>query len=435
MANRLTRRQFLAAPTLSLAMPSTAIARQATPGASPVPGGPFLLVGPTSHRYDEAFEIAVDNLEPGAEVTIRSSFTDISGALFRAEATWAANEYRYISCSETPSIRGDFDVADSMAFIWAASRGYESWYALPVYGSETVTITAHAGETFIGEAAIERTLRPDDEYHQEIRGEDLVAFYFPPVGGTPTPAPAVIVIGGSEGGLSSIIQQTAALLSLEGYAALAVSYFGLHPLPSMLVNIPLEYFGNAIAWLQAHPDVDAKRIGMLGYSRGGEATLLAAAHYPEVKIAISYAGSGVPVHAPYSHILEPAYTWRGEPVPVMTDWSEDELVSKAIPVERINGPVVLISGDGDLLWPSTRFSRVAWDRLQQAERSWPDLFLHYPGAGHSILSPYRPMTFPRNHPLPFGGNPHDDQVASVNSWRAVLNTLQWRFLDPEPIPS
>lgn len=224
-----------------------------------------------------------------------------------------------------------------------------------------------------------------------------------------------------------MVQQVAALLSMEGYATLALGYFGLHPLPSMLVNIPLEYFGNAIAWLQSHPDVDAERIGMVGFSRGGEATLLVASKYPEVKAAISYAGSGVPFPAPYSADIDPAFTWQGEPVPVLAGWTVEELTHKAIPVEKINGPVVLISGDGDLLWPATRLSRVAWDRLQQWEHPWPDQFLHYPEAGHSILPPYRPMTFPRTGPLPFGGDPHADQIASVNSWRAVLNTLDWRF--------
>jgi hypothetical protein len=69
---RLTRRQFLAASTLSLAMPTIVTTRQATPAASPVRDGPYLIVGATSLRYDEAFEIAVNNLEPGTEVTIRS---------------------------------------------------------------------------------------------------------------------------------------------------------------------------------------------------------------------------------------------------------------------------------------------------------------------------------------------------------------------------
>lgn len=167
---------------------------------------------------------------------------------------------------------------------------------------------------------------------------------------------------------------------------------------------------------------------MLGYSRGGEATLLVASHYPEIKAAISYVGSGVPIVAPYYASENPAYTWQGAPILYATNFlSRSNLERLAIPVEQINGPVILISGDGDTLWPSTRLSDIAWQRLQMANRSWPDQFLTYPGAGHSILPPYRPMTFPRNHPLPVGGNPRDDQVASVNSWRAVLNTLAWRF--------
>ncbi len=77
---------------------------------------------------------------------------------------------------------------------------------------------------------------------------------------------------------------------------------------------------------------------------------------------------------------------------------------------------------------ATRQSLVAWDRLQWTDHPWPNPFLHYPGAGHGIRPPYQPMTFRRDDPiLPFGGSPHLDQIASVSAWRAVLNSLAWRF--------
>jgi hypothetical protein len=43
----------------------------------------------------------------------------------------------------------------------------------------------------------------------------------------------------------------APLLALHGYATLALAYFGLPGLPRGLVNIPLEYFGKAIAHVRA----------------------------------------------------------------------------------------------------------------------------------------------------------------------------------------
>jgi dienelactone hydrolase len=413
---RLTRRQFLAASTLSLAMPTIVTARQATPAASPVPDGPHLIVGATSLRYDEAFEIAVNNLEPGTEVTIRSSFIDGRARTWRAEATWIANEYRYIACSEYPPVRGDFDVADSMAFIWAAKAAGDPYFVPPIYGPNPVTITASIGDEQFDAATIERTVLPQGAYHEDITGEDLIGSYFQPPNGTALPAPAMIVIGGSEGGLSPILQLVAAQLASHGYATLALAWFGVDPLPPSLESVPLEYFGNAIAWLQSQPDVDPERIGMMGFSRGAEATLLATSHYPELKVAISYAGSGVAYPALSPGDPKPSFTWNGEPIPFATSFYQAGLEAAAIPVEQIGGPVILISGDGDWLWPATRLSRVAWDRLQQADRPWPDQFLHYPGAGHGITAPYTPMTFIRDiGGYLLGGNPHDDQVASVNA--------------------
>ncbi len=203
-------------------------------------------------------------------------------------------------------------------------------------------------------------------------------------------------------------------------------------LPRTLENVPLEYFGNAIAFLQEQPDVDASRLGVIGFSRGGELALLLGSSYPEFTAVVSYTGSGYVV-AGYDPLVldpadfQPAWTWEGEAIPfypLTHAPTPDELAAAEIPVERINGPVLLISGDGDRLWESSELSQVAWNRLQRKEHSWPNQFLQYPGAGHGITTPYLPMTFDRTF---FGGDPHSDQIASVNSSRAVLNMLDWRL--------
>ena len=51
--------------------------------------------------------------------------------------------------------------------------------------------------------------------------------------------------GLSEGGAESFAR--------EGFAALALAYFELDGLPRELMEIPLEYFEGAIAWLKRHP--------------------------------------------------------------------------------------------------------------------------------------------------------------------------------------
>jgi hypothetical protein len=70
--------------------------------------------------------------------------------------------------------------------------------------------------------------------------------FLPPGDG---PHPAVIVLGGSEGGLP--VRSAAPLLASHGYATLALAYFGLPGLSCGLINIPLEYFGRAIAHVRA----------------------------------------------------------------------------------------------------------------------------------------------------------------------------------------
>src|SRR5699024_11289262 len=52
------------------------------------------------------------------------------------------------------------------------------------------------------------------------------------------PLPTIVVLGGSEGGLS---ESSAALLASHGFNTFALAYFGIEDLPKELVNIPLDY--------------------------------------------------------------------------------------------------------------------------------------------------------------------------------------------------
>jgi len=107
-----------------------------------------------------------------------------------------------------------------------------------------------------------------------VRDNGLVAnFYLPKTSGK---HPAIIVIGGSEGGIW-LADAWGEPLATRGYAVLSLAYFAMEKLPSQLEEIPLEYFKKAIDWVSAHPAVDPKRIAFAGVSKGGEAVLLIAA--------------------------------------------------------------------------------------------------------------------------------------------------------------
>lgn len=383
-------------------------------------------------RFDERFDVQVTGLRPTQQVTVSSTITDGRDSEWSAEATYeapfAATALNIVDPSALRPVDGTFDEPDTMGLIWSAASPGAPYYVPIMIGEETVTITATVDGDTIGTAEVSRTVLPEGHGSSYVTNDGLIANFFEPVPGSPTPAPAVIVLGGSRGGLNPATDLQAAMLALHGYAALSLAYFGIGPLSPRLESIPLEYFGRAIAWLQQQPSVDPNRLGVIGTSRGGELALLLGAYYQEFSAVVSYVGSGYVHPSPYYDLPPtPAWTWQGEPIPFY--WSYDigteELREFEIPVERINGPVLLISGDADALWPSSRLSQVAWDRLQRTGHPWPDQFLRYPGAGHAIPVPYMPVG-------PFitpelGGDVESTATAMANAWPAVTHMLDARL--------
>lgn len=437
---RLSRRHFAGLAATAFAVPlvrqPARAAQTGTPAASPAASpvslvatpaasGPQLIVTPGKVRLDEPFSVTVTGLRPGQKVTVSSSFRDYRGQEWTAQATWAATSPTLDLAAQSPN-DGDFTAPDPMALIWAANGA--AYYAPTLLGGETVEITATVDGRRIGRVAVARGLSLPEDQPTYVYTEEMVGNFYEPAPGSPRPAPAVICLGGSDGGLSPIVDLTAAVLASRGYATLNLAYFLIGHLPPALENIPLEYFGRAIAWLKQQPSVRKDRIGVIGYSRGGELALLLGAHYPELTAAVSFSGSGYVVQAPRIDQPRPAWTWQGKPIPYLVSNrinTDAELARAEIPVERANGPVLMVSGDGDQLWPSSWLTSAAWDRLQRFHHPWPDQFLHYPGSGHAILTPYMPM-LPLVAPM-FGGDPLSNQIASVNSWQAVLHLFEERL--------
>jgi len=202
---------------------------------------------------------------------------------------------------------------------------------------------------------VARNLLTDEIVSTDVRERGLYGRFFRPATGGPVPG--VLVLGGSEGGLAPYVMREAALLARHGFAALALAYFYLGALPYRLAGIPLEYFGGALRWLKDHPSVRADRLGVIGTSRGGEVALLLGTHYPELEAVVSFAGSGFVCPSPAGQ--DPAWTFRGKPLPWIPNPFDifqarpGQIEKSEIPVERTNGPVLLISGDADQVWPST----------------------------------------------------------------------------------
>ena len=80
----------------------------------------------------------------------------------------------------------------------------------------------------------------------DVRSGGIAGRFFGPVG---QPRGAVIVLGGSGGGIGWSGEMTAQLAD-EGYASLALAYFRWPRLAKHLAGIRLEYVADAIHWMQ-----------------------------------------------------------------------------------------------------------------------------------------------------------------------------------------
>ncbi len=233
----------------------------------------------------------------------------------------------------------------------------------------------------------EYDIRPVD--HQ-----DLVANLYIPR--TASPMPVVIAVGGAEGGLGTG-DANGELLAPHCVAVLGLAYFAADGLPATLDAVPLEYFRTAVDYLATVPDVDSRRLGMVGGSRGAELTLLFASMEPRIRSIV--------VTTPSSHVWggrttrDSAWSLAGKGVPYLTLGLDDSapLVQRfqaaldqagatsaaRIPVEKLNGPILMVSATEDEIWPSFRMSVEIESALREAKFPFDVRHVSYP-TGHGF---------------------------------------------------
>ncbi|WMN61910.1 hypothetical protein NI389_19085 (plasmid) [Pseudoalteromonas xiamenensis] len=203
---------------------------------------------------------------------------------------------------------------------------------------------------------------------QKVEYKNLVANLYLPK--SEKKLPVVIAFGGSEGGINTG-NSNGEMIAPHGVAVLGLAFFKEEGISPTLDQIPMEYFIDAIDFLEMQPAIDATRIGVVAGSRGSEAAFLMATMDSRIKSVVVTTPSEVPWYG--LTLAKSAWTYKGQDIPALSlelDSNaklldrfkaalaiKDNVENARFKFEKINGPLLLISAENDQIWPSYQMGK------------------------------------------------------------------------------
>jgi len=413
--------------------------------------GQTLTIEPASALIDQPVVIRAGGLTPGEAVSIRSELEDASGHTWQADAQFIADGTGSLDLSKSPALKGSYRGVSAMGLVWAMrSNGEAHIYQPPRnLGSQNIHFTLHS-KTGDATAQLEQRSLDHGVHMVQVNGS-LHGVLFLPSESIPMPAgevssgtsasarrPALLVVGGSEGGTPV---RRAAWLANHGYVTLALAYFHVPGLPDQLRDIPLEYLGSALHWLADRHEVDPERIGVVGASRGGELALELGSLYSVLHAVVAFVPSDVRVPACCDGGGGAAWTWHGRPLAYagVQGYGKSPDLPAEIAVENTRGPILVISGNDDGVWPSSQMTARIESRLKGAHFRYEVVRLDYPKAGHRAGAPEiaPAWTGSLQHPVSgqpeeLGGTPDGNATSGLDAAPRVLAFLARSFSTKVP---
>jgi dienelactone hydrolase len=333
-------------------------------GCGGSPSHPSISVTPRDGLLDAPPRIRVSGVGDGA--VLRASTADEDGR-------------RWTSTTSVAALH-----RDPTRPLWTLSHGAD-FFGAPVSGF-VVRLDLVQGGRSVAHTTTARRWTARGVRHTPVRN-GLYGEEFDPLGAGRRPA--ALVIGGSDGGLTT-----------AGEAALRR--------------------------LRTRPNVDPRRVAVIGVSRGGEAALLIGATYPRlVHGVVALVPSNVVNPSPDGRST--AWTLRGRPVPQIRpeDFGDPDPVRRpaaVIRAERITGPILTAAGGLDKLWPSYEFTEALHQRLTDHRFAYAHRDLRFENAGHLLGAavPYLPTVTTRTS----GGSAAADEAAKAALWPRILDFMR-----------
>jgi len=388
-----------------------------------------LTVTPGSVLIDESANIRASGLRPNEHVTINADLVDGDDQRWESAAEFVADAQGNVDASAQAPVTGSYKVASAMGLIWSmtpVTKGAGLYRPPKDQGPQQIHFTLLKDGQAIATAQLEQRTIGEGVREVKITGVIHGVLLVPAGKG---PFPGVLVLGGSEGGVP---RRRAAWLASHGFAAFALAYFHYEDLPKQLEAIPLEYFGQALAWMKKRPEIQPNNVGVMGISRGGELALQLGSMYPAIRAVVAYVPANARHRACCGGNMAPwAWTWQGSPLAYAErkeSGAEDLLAM--IMVEHISGPILLIAGEQDHVWDSAPMAESIVSRLKREHFAYAAENLTYPHAGHIAGRPeivptwHGPLRHPiTGKPIDYGGTPEGNALSSVDAIPKTLDFL------------
>jgi pimeloyl-ACP methyl ester carboxylesterase len=416
-------------------------------------------VAPAQPLMDDRLSISISGLPPNRLITVKARSRAQDQLWWQSEAVFNTGKNGTIDLNTESSVSGTYRGVDGMGLFWSmkpdanVKSGNHAFFAMTDWFQPIITeLEAADADQALGSVVIERRFAKPGVRCKVIAEDGIDGMFCDPEDGHRHPG--VMVLGGSEGGVG--MTGTAVLLASHGFTTLSLAYFGVKGLPPTLQNIPVDYLGKALEWMRTRPETDSHFVAVFGVSRGAELAMQFASTYPDVSAVVARSPSHVRWEGATARQLPggPAWTWQGKPltfVPIRIPWwfaaqyvwdfiagdpvrqtplflhdleSFGDTASAEIPVENIHGPILLLSGKDDQIWPSYMMATRIMDRLRRNKHSYADEHLSYDGTGHSIPCEYLPTAGERQKmKLMIGGTPQGAASAQADSWPKILRFL------------
>jgi acetyl esterase/lipase len=375
----------------------------------------MMLVASDRLGLNGTLAVTVSGAKAGEVVTVRARL-ETDGNTWRSEGNYRAGDDGAVDVATAEPLGGSNGGADANGLLWSlAPDDVTAAMERDVAdGLEplTVELSASSGGHDLGEAVVAIELLPEGVTQVPVRHDGFYGELFIPPG--EGPFRPVLIFGGSGGGLRP---RSGAFYAGHGYLTLALAYFAAPGLPEELVDIELEYFERALAFLTSRPEAGTAPPAVIGTSRGGELSLLLGL-YLGVKTVIANVPSPI-VHAGITKAPDgwlsdvPAWRYEGHPIPYLShtdgklytvdgaiactptyldclnDW--DRVEAAMMHLEESPSEVLLLSGATDPMWPSALYSELAMNRLQR-RRGGRHRHVMFARAGHAFVPPVLPST-------------------------------------------